>query len=55
MERMGQRLSNSLAGGVIMLEVVKQIPAPPRRGLGEAVRRPLRVLDGIANPKPKTA
>lgn len=54
-ERIGQKLSNSIAGGVIMLEVIKQIPAPPRRGLGEAVRRPLRVLDGIANPKPKTA
>ena len=54
-ERLGQRLSSSLAGGVIMLEVAKQIPAPPQRGLGEAVKRPLRVLDGIAQPVPKPA
>lgn len=52
-EGLGQRLSNSLAGGVIMLEVAKQIPAPPRRGLEEAVRKPLRVLDGIGQPAPK--
>ena len=52
-ERLGQRVSNSLAGGVIMLEVAKQIPAPPRRGLADAVRKPLRVLDGITTPAPK--
>ncbi len=52
-ERLGQRLSNSIAGGVIMLEVAKQIPAPPRRGLADAVKRPLRVLDGITSPAPK--
>ena len=52
-ERLGQRVSTSLAGGVIMLEVAKQIPAPPRRGLANAVRKPLRVLDGITTPAPK--
>ena len=54
-ERLGQRLSSSLAGGVIMLEVVKQVPPPPQRGLTEAVKRPLRVLDGITQPVPKPA
>lgn len=52
-EGMGRRLSNSLAGGVLLLEVKKQIPAPPRRGLGEAVKKPLKILDGIASPAPK--
>ncbi|MBT8455215.1 MAG: methyltransferase domain-containing protein [Rhodobacteraceae bacterium] len=52
-EKMGRKLSNSVAGGVLMVEVVKQVPAPPRRGLPEAVRKPLRVLDGITQPAPK--
>ena len=52
-ERLGGRLTSSLAGGVIMLEAKKQVPAPPRRGLTEAIRKPLRVLDGIAQPAPK--
>lgn len=50
-EQLGQRLSNSIAGGVLILEVKKQIPAPPRRGLGEAVKK-LRVLDGLTGPAP---
>ncbi len=52
-ERLGQRLPGGFAGGVLMLEVKKQIPAPPRRGLAEAVKKPLRVLDGITAPAPK--
>lgn len=52
-ERFGQRLSRGIAGGVLILEIKKQIPAPPRRGLTEAVKKPLRVLDGIAKPAPK--
>ncbi len=55
LERMGLRLSTPLAGGVILLEVKKQIPAPPRRGLAEAIRKPLRVLDGITQPSPNPA
>lgn len=49
-ERMGQRVSGLLAAGVIMLEVSKQVHAPRRGGLGEAVRRPLRVLEGQPRP-----
>ncbi|MDJ1017219.1 MAG: class I SAM-dependent methyltransferase [Paracoccaceae bacterium] len=52
-EKMGRQLSNRYAGGVLMVEVTKQVPAPPRPGLREAVRRPLRVLDGLTQPEPK--
>lgn len=54
-ESLGQRLSNGIAGGVLLAEVSKQVPAPPRKGLPEAVRKPLKVLDGIAQPAPKPA
>ncbi|MFA5538891.1 MAG: methyltransferase domain-containing protein [Gemmobacter sp.] len=41
------------AGGVLMVEAVKQVQAPTRGGLGEMVRRPLRVLEGAgAEPSP---
>ncbi|CTQ31471.1 class I SAM-dependent methyltransferase [Jannaschia rubra] len=50
MERLGQRLSRSGGGGVILLEVSKQVPARPRTGLAERVRRPLRVLEGVPEP-----
>lgn len=53
LEQVGRRVSNRFAGGVLMVEVTKQVPAPPRRGLPEAVRRPLRVLDGLKSPEPK--
>ena len=52
-EKLGRRVSNRFAGGVLIVEVKKQVPAPPRTGLGEAVRRPLRVLDGLKQPGPK--
>ena len=49
-ERIGQRLSQSGGGGVILLEVSKQVPARPRSGLAERVRHPLRVLEGVSEP-----
>ena len=52
-ERLGGHVSNRFAGGVLLVEVTKQVPAPPRTGLPEAIRRPLRVLDGIKAPEPK--
>lgn len=52
-EGLGQRVSSGIAGGVLMVEAKKQVPAPRRPGLSEAVRRPLRVLDGIAQPGPR--
>jgi hypothetical protein len=52
LERVGQRLSHSGGGGVILLEVSKQVPARPRTGLAERVQRPLRILEGVAEPTP---
>lgn len=52
-EKVGGRVSNRFAGGVLIVEVTKQVPAPPRTGLPEAIRKPLRVLDGITAPDPK--
>jgi len=54
-ERLGRRLSMALSGGVLMIEVSKQVHAPTRPGLPEAVRRPLRVLDGLGQPAVKPA
>jgi len=51
-ERMGTRISSALAGGVLMIEVSKQVYAPTRPGLAAVVRRPLRVLEGAAQPVP---
>ncbi|GKY86977.1 class I SAM-dependent methyltransferase [Sinisalibacter aestuarii] len=51
-ERTGRRLSMALAGGVLMVEATKQVPAPRRPGLGERVKRPLSVLEGLGLPEP---
>ncbi len=52
-EKLGRKVSNRFAGGVLIVEVTKQVPAPPRPGFSEAVRRPLRVLGGLKQPEPK--
>lgn len=49
-ERLGTALSRYRAGGVILLEVSKKVPATPRPGLAARVARPLRVLDGAPVP-----
>jgi SAM-dependent methyltransferase len=41
-----------LAGGVLMVEATKQVYAPSRGSLAAAVRRPLRVLEGVGKPVP---
>lgn len=51
-EKAGRRISNYYAGGVLMVEASKQIYAPTRPGLPAAVRRPLRVLEGIGIAEP---
>jgi SAM-dependent methyltransferase len=53
-EKMGQRLA-PWAGGVLMVEATKQVYAPTRGGLGAVVRRPLKVLGGVAQPVPQPA
>lgn len=50
LERAGRRLSRYHAGGVLLVQARLERPAPTRPGLGEAVRRPLRVLDGMTQP-----
>ncbi len=50
-EQTGRKISKVLSGGVLMLEVSKQIPAPRRPGLTEAVRRPLKILEGVRAPE----
>jgi hypothetical protein len=50
MERAGRHIPVFAAGGVLMVEVTKQVPQPKRPGLTEAVKRPLRVLEGMGGP-----
>jgi hypothetical protein len=53
-ERTGRRLP-WLRGGVLMVEASKQVYAPTRGGLAAAVRKPLRVLEGVRQPLPQPA
>lgn len=51
-ERAGRRVSNSLAGGVFVVEAAKQYP--PRGSLvSNLVRDPFGILDGVTQPSPK--
>lgn len=52
LEKNGRRFAPWLAGGVLMVEVSKAAFAPHRGGLGAAVRRPLRVLEGVGQAIP---
>lgn len=54
-EKIGQKLTGSFAGGVLIIEFAKEMPPRPQFGLRAAVRRPLRILDGIGVPDPKPA
>ena len=51
-ERTGQKISSHCAGGVLMVEVSKEVYSRPK-GLAEVVRKPLRILEGIATPEAK--
>lgn len=54
-ERIGRKVSHSIAGGVFMVEAMKG--HPPARGtpVADVVRNPLRILDGVTAPVPKPA
>ena len=54
-EKIGQKLSGSFAGGVLVVEFAKEMPPRPNLGLRAAMRRPLRILDGIPVPDRKPA
>jgi SAM-dependent methyltransferase len=51
-ERTGRRISSHFASGVLMVEASKEVYARPK-GLPEAIRRPLRMLEGIGQPEAK--
>ena len=53
LEQYGHRISARFVGGVLVVEVSKRTHAPIRPGLSAAVKRPLKVLDGIAKPEAK--
>jgi len=55
MEAVGRRLPGAVAGGVLMVEVSKQVAAPTRPGLAEAVRRPILVPNGLPAPAGRSA
>jgi SAM-dependent methyltransferase len=54
-EGLGKSMPMVFAAGVLMVEVSKQVHAPTRPGLREAVRTPLKVLEGIAKPEAEPA
>jgi len=54
-EKAGRRVSNSLAGGVFLLEVSKEGQTPGGASVKDEVRSPLRILDGVTAPAPKPA
>lgn len=51
-ERVGHAMPLVAAGGILMVEVSKQLAAKTPTGLSETVKRPLRVLEGMAKPAP---
>jgi SAM-dependent methyltransferase len=55
MERAGRYLPIFAAGGVLMVEASKQVPAPRKRGTAARVSRPLQVLEGLGVPEPTPA
>lgn len=54
-EKLGRKVSNTLAGGVLMVEATKHLHSPRPSGLKEAVRRPLEALEGLPKPVPSPA
>lgn len=54
-EKAGRFLPIFAAGGVLMVEAAKQVPAPSPPGAPARVRRPLKVLEGLGVPEPAPA
>jgi SAM-dependent methyltransferase len=54
-ERAGRRVGRFLSGGVLMIEVSKQIHAPLRPGLRAVVKKPLKVLEALPKPSVEPA
>lgn len=49
-ERTGRKVGRFLSGGVLMIEVSKQLHAPQRPGLRAVVKKPLKVLEALPKP-----
>ncbi|MFA5581464.1 MAG: class I SAM-dependent methyltransferase [Paracoccaceae bacterium] len=54
-ERIARKLPITVAGGVLIVEASKKVYARTGSGTPEAVRRPLRVLEGMNAPEGKPA
>ncbi|PZX15771.1 methyltransferase family protein [Palleronia aestuarii] len=54
LERTGRSITGRFAGGVLIVEAAKQVPARSG-GLRNAARRPLKVLDAATQPVPGQA
>ncbi|MEE9429107.1 MAG: methyltransferase domain-containing protein [Paracoccaceae bacterium] len=54
LEKYGRVISARFVGGALIVEFSKRAHVPKRPGLPEAVKRPLKVLDGIAKPASAT-
>ena len=52
-ERYGSKASFILPAGAVMVEATKQVHAPKRGGMAEAVRKPLEALHGVTKPAGK--
>lgn len=52
-EKIGRKLPTSHAGGVILVEATKQVYAPTKGGLTQAIKAPLEALGGLAKAPPK--
>ena len=53
MEKAGKSIPAWRGGGVLILEVTKQVPRPTRPGLGQVISNPLKVLEGMTSPSPE--
>lgn len=54
-ERIGRRVSNHLAGGVLLVEATKQVRAERPKGTPVSAKTRLGVLEGMGKPAPKPA
>ncbi len=54
-ERVGRRLGRNFMHGALIVEATKQVYIMPKGGTSVSIKKPLEVLGGLAQPKPKAA
>lgn len=54
-ENVGHKMPIIRGGGILMIEVSKQMAAPVGPGLRDAVKRPLKAFEGMGQPVPAPA